>query len=108
MSKALWFSPRLALYKKAGLHSFSRVGTSFVRLTTAAAGLRGVQQDQHLSRNTFAHTGERWQLEPEQRQEHLPAVLAVPPTFGRYTQVASVGLIETTTKLWSQQPQHNI
>lgn len=81
---------------------------SFTCLITAAVGLHGIKQGQHLSRNTFAHTGERQRLEPEQRQEHLPAALAFPTTFGRYTQAARVDLIETTTKLCSQQLQCNI
>lgn len=70
---------------------------------TTAVRLHGTKQGQHLSRNTFARTGQRWQLAPEHRQEHLPAALAFPTTFGRYIQAACAGLIEMTTELCSQQ-----
>lgn len=99
----IWF-----FYDRVGLHSCLKVGTSLLCLITTAVSLHGVQQGQHLSRNTFTHTEEREQLEPEQSQEHLSEALAFPTTFGRYTQAASVGLIEITTKLCSQQSQHNI
>lgn len=104
-SKPLWFSSRLVIHKRVSQHSFLKVGTSLICLITTAVSLCGITQRRHLGRNTFAHAGERQQLEPEQGQEHLPAALAFPS--GRDAHTASGGLTETTTKVCSQQPQHN-
>lgn len=72
-------------------------------LIPSAVGLHGVKRGQHPARNTSARTGQRGQLEPEHRQQHLPAALASPTAFGRHVQAARAGWIETTAKLCSQQ-----